>query len=237
MTLIIYNTRFKQFRKSAAAWAAADTVLYDGEIGIEEHALPDTDKFKIGDGVTGWNSLPYAVGNFQPLDSDLTDIAALTPADDDIIQRKGGVWTKRTLAQFKTDIGLGVVPLEADVSFAGRIALTDNTPLDLCYLDLPAGLWDLSGNICFVPAGGTTSTILRVWIDSVSATQPLPPNGGAFVVISVTIPTGNGNYFPAGSRIINVPAGPDLRVYLTTRANFSGGTLHACGHLIAKRVV
>lgn len=39
-------------------------------------------------------------------DQDLVDIAALTPADDDVIQRKGGIWTHRTIAELKTDLNL-----------------------------------------------------------------------------------------------------------------------------------
>jgi hypothetical protein len=42
----------------------------------------------------------------QPLDSDLTAIAGLTPANDDIIQRKAGAWTNRTMAQLKSDLAL-----------------------------------------------------------------------------------------------------------------------------------
>lgn len=42
----------------------------------------------------------------QPLDSDLTAIAGLSPSNDDIIQRKSGAWTNRTLAQLITDLGL-----------------------------------------------------------------------------------------------------------------------------------
>ena len=45
-------------RGTAAAWTAANTLLAQGEVGIET----DTDKFKIGDGVTLWNALPYASG-------------------------------------------------------------------------------------------------------------------------------------------------------------------------------
>lgn len=40
------------------------------------------------------------LANKQPLDSDLTAIAGLTPSNDDIIQRKAGAWSNRTLAQF-----------------------------------------------------------------------------------------------------------------------------------------
>jgi hypothetical protein len=59
----------------------------------------------------------------QPLDSDLTDIAALAPANDSLIQRKSGVWVARTMAQLKTDlaltksdVGLGSADNVADAS-------------------------------------------------------------------------------------------------------------------------
>ena len=45
-------------RGTAAAWTAANPVLYSGQIGIET----DTRKFKFGDGSTAWNSLDYAAG-------------------------------------------------------------------------------------------------------------------------------------------------------------------------------
>jgi hypothetical protein len=38
------------------------------------------------------------------LDADLGAIAALTPSDDDIIQRKASAWTNRTMAQLATDV-------------------------------------------------------------------------------------------------------------------------------------
>lgn len=45
-----------QFRRGTAAqWAAASPVLASGEMGIET----DTSKFKVGNGFTAWNSLPY----------------------------------------------------------------------------------------------------------------------------------------------------------------------------------
>lgn len=40
----------------------------------------------------------------QPIDSDLTDIAALSPSNDDIIQRKSGAWTNRTPTQYLVDL-------------------------------------------------------------------------------------------------------------------------------------
>jgi hypothetical protein len=43
----------------------------------------------------------------QPLDSDLTAIAAIAPANDDVIQRKAGAWVNRTMAQLAADLGVG----------------------------------------------------------------------------------------------------------------------------------
>lgn len=47
------STRMQQRRGLAAEWAAANTVLADGEIGIEK----DTGVIKVGDGQTAWNTL------------------------------------------------------------------------------------------------------------------------------------------------------------------------------------
>jgi len=55
-------------RDTAAAWTSANTVLAAGEPGLET----DTSLIKYGDGVTAWNSLPYAAflpvitGNLLP---------------------------------------------------------------------------------------------------------------------------------------------------------------------------
>lgn len=46
-------------------------------------------------------------GTYEPADADLTAIAALSPANDDVLQRKAGAWTNRTVAQLLADLGLG----------------------------------------------------------------------------------------------------------------------------------
>ena len=46
------------------------------------------------------------VATRQPLDSDLTAIAALAPANDTVIQRKAGAWVASTPATVKTDLAL-----------------------------------------------------------------------------------------------------------------------------------
>jgi len=44
-------------RDTAANWTSVNPVLADGEIGCETDVNPR--KFKIGDGSTAWNDLPY----------------------------------------------------------------------------------------------------------------------------------------------------------------------------------
>lgn len=61
----------------------------------------------------GTGASQAAAGNhthsYQASDQDLTDIAGLSPSNDDIMQRKSGAWTNRTLAQVKTDLALNNV--------------------------------------------------------------------------------------------------------------------------------
>ena len=49
------NTIFKLKRGTAARWAEVNPILETGEPGF----VLDENRFKIGDGVTPWNQLPY----------------------------------------------------------------------------------------------------------------------------------------------------------------------------------
>jgi hypothetical protein len=70
-----------------------------------------------------------AVAGKQPLDADLTTIAGISPANDDVLQRKSGAWTNRTLAQLKTDLTLNNVNNTSD---AGKpVSTAQQTALDL----------------------------------------------------------------------------------------------------------
>lgn len=42
-------------RGTAGAWTTANPILAEGEFGIDS----SNNQFKIGDGITAWNSLPY----------------------------------------------------------------------------------------------------------------------------------------------------------------------------------
>jgi hypothetical protein len=62
----------------------------------------------------------------QAYDADLGTIAGLTPSNDDVLQRKAGAWTNRTIAQLVTDLGLGSVyqPLDSDLTAIAALTTT-----------------------------------------------------------------------------------------------------------------
>jgi hypothetical protein len=86
--------------------------------------------------------------NYQPLDSDLTTIAGLTPADDDIIQRKAGAWTNRTIAQYYADLQPSV---KNDVYFTFLCLYGGATPL------ADSSVWHFL-NSGITPTAGNTDT-------------------------------------------------------------------------------
>lgn len=61
----VLNSKIALRNDTAANWTSKNPVLLKGELGIES----DTRKFKFGDGVTAWNTLPYASATSVHVDS------------------------------------------------------------------------------------------------------------------------------------------------------------------------
>lgn len=60
MPEIIIPQRFAQRRDTEANWTAVNPVLWEGEIGfVQEEVTLKAIGWKVGDGVTPWNTLPY----------------------------------------------------------------------------------------------------------------------------------------------------------------------------------
>lgn len=130
------NVRFKIRGRTAAAWTASNEVLLEREMGVET----DTGRHKFGDGVTGWNALAYPT---SAVAAPLAQIAALVPANDDILQRKGGAWTSRTLAQFKADLAYGSMALESAANFVPKAGGTFTGPLAVGWAGPPVNTLDV----------------------------------------------------------------------------------------------
>jgi hypothetical protein len=132
-----------------------------------------------------------SLSGYQPLNGNLTTISGLSPSNDDILQRKAGAWTNRTMAQVKTDlvmvkgdVGLGNVDNTSDVnkpvSTAQAAADTAVLTAAEAYADaLVVGLLDDRGNFdasanAFPSSGGSgaAGAIVKgdLWTISVAGT-------------------------------------------------------------------
>lgn len=70
-----------------------------------------------------------AATDYQPVDSDLTSFAGLTPSNDDVVQRKGGAWVNRTIAQLKTDLALTTTDTVQFATLGLGAAVTSANPI------------------------------------------------------------------------------------------------------------
>lgn len=118
--------RIREKRGTAAQWATANPVLGLGERGIVTDSRPY--RFKTGDGVTAWNSLPY-----DTLPDATTVASGLMSATDksrlDSINTAMGylptaaVMGMPAVTAWYDVVADGVVTLAADVSEVGMMAI------------------------------------------------------------------------------------------------------------------
>lgn len=90
----------------------------------------------------------------QASDADLTAIAGLSPSNDDVLQRKSGAWTNRTVAQLKTDLALSNVDNTSDAN--KPISTATQTALDL---KLDKSVAAAKGDILVATANDTISVL------------------------------------------------------------------------------
>jgi len=120
-------------------------------------------------------------------------------------------------------------------SAASAVSLTTATPKDITSISLSPGDWDVWGNFTSAPAGSTTQSDVRAWINTVSATDPGPPNGGCYAELQMAIAAGLSQTLPLGMMRVTIPTGPNLTVYLSAEVTFLVSTLTGGGFLGARR--
>ena len=114
-----------QFRRDTGAnWASANTVLAEGELGINT----TTNQFKIGNGSTAWNSLSYAPlsGTMADLD-DITNVVITSAANGDLLKWNGSAWVNAAgyaLLASPTLTGTPAAPTAAANTNTTQIATT-----------------------------------------------------------------------------------------------------------------
>lgn len=63
---------------------------------------------KLNTAISELNTATADILTKQPLDTDLTAISNLSPSNDDVLQRKSGAWTNRSMTQLKSDLAIAI---------------------------------------------------------------------------------------------------------------------------------
>jgi hypothetical protein len=131
----------------------------------------------------------------QAFDADLSAIAALSPSNDDIVQRKAGAWTNRTMAQLATDLQSVIKPTqswdfalsdEATDLTAGTAKLTWRTPYAITITGVRASVNTApTGSTIIVDINEGGSTILSTKL-SIDASEKTSTTAASAAVISDT---------------------------------------------------
>ncbi len=160
------------------------------------------------------HSVTAAQAGAQASDTNLTTIAGLAPSNDDIMQRKAGAWTVRTVAQYVTDILAGWAAhitafLQSADAAAARSAIGAGTG---------------NGDVTAADAFGTDNALLTA-----DGTGKGAQSASTWVISNTGVLTGYGNINNSyAGYIFNIsPSGTGLRVNAPVRgleAQSSTGT-------------
>lgn len=180
-----------QFRRgTAASWTAANTILAEGELGLET----DTDLFKIGDGTTAWNSLGYAALNSTTISPTVIDAKGdlLVGTGDNTVDRVA-VGTNGYFLKANSSATAGVewaaIPTINNLDDVGDVTITSasngqflkwngtawvNDAIDLATDTTGNYMSDVSAgtgiSVSHTPGEGSTATITNAGVTSVNGT-------------------------------------------------------------------
>lgn len=143
------------------------------------------------------------------LDQDLTDIAALAPTDDDVLQRKTGAWTNRTPAQLKADLALSAT----DVGL-GNVTNAAQVPLSTVDAKGDLLVGTAADTVARVPVGADHRVLIGASFQSEGVEWSANPTPDPVVLTdgaTVALNAASGKLFKltaAGDRTIDVPTNP-----------------------------
>lgn len=133
------------------------------------------------------------------------------------------------------DAGSGYVGeiIESTVLVGSAVAMVSNTAKTITSISLTAGDWDVWGNVCLNPAGGTVIQAIEAAINTTTDASPTPPNGGAVSNISGLSTTST---ISIASGVMRLSLSGTTTVYLIGQSAFTVSTMTGFGYIGARRV-
>lgn len=196
--MALIRIRFR--RGTASSWSSANTVLLSGEPGWES----DTNKIKIGDGATAWNSLAYLVtgggGGGTVASTDITDATTTGRA---VLTAASQTAARSAIAAGTSNLALGTTSTTA---LAGNTPYTPNTrtvnghALTTDVNVLASDLSDLTAQILIqIQALGVFTSVK----ESGSVYPNRPATTAPVVFIGADTPTSGGSTAGGNNKAVN----------------------------------
>lgn len=113
----------------------------------------------------------------------------------------------------------------------GAISLTSATAANVTSVSLTAGDWDVTGVIQFLPAAGTTVSLIQAGVTTTSATQPAFPGS---TLLQSSFATGGTEQLMAP--VVRFSLSATTTVFMVATCTFGVSTLTATGFIRARRV-
>jgi len=123
----------------------------------------------------------------------------------------------------------------SQIAIGSAVSLITATAKDITHIQLTEGDWTVWGSLTTSPATTTTQANIQGWISETSATDPAPPNLGAYCQLNTAIAAGLTQTLQTGMTRITIPSGSPLTVYLSTKVSFAVSTMTAYGFIGARR--